>query len=144
MPRSPRPKPTKESHIDIRPFTKSLASTVLLVRSTRWSDAQRLECPEEPPRTRHRPNTPARELGLDLGPSDYTAAVWDTPHETAATMESKVDLLTLHDGTVHDNAYDTDDNVYDVYYGVHEETDVDYGDPPGATRPDGLWPDGIG
>ena len=32
------------------------------------------------------PNTPAGELGLDLGPSDYTAAAWDTPHEAADAM----------------------------------------------------------
>ena len=59
-------------------------------------------------------------------------------------MDSNEDSLALHDETVYDNAYDTDDNVYKVYYDVHEEMDVDYGDPPGATRPDGPWPDGIG
>ena len=88
--------------------------------------------------------TPAGELGLDLGPSDYTAAAWDTPHEAADAMDSQDDSLTFHDDTVYDNAYDIDDNVYDVYYDVHEEMDVDYGDPLGATRPDGPWPDGIG
>ena len=64
------------------------------------------------------------------------------PHEAADAMDSEDDSLTLHDDTVYDIAYDPDDNVYDVYYDVHEEMDVDYGDPPGATRPDG--PDGIG
>ena len=50
-----------------------------------------------------RPNTPAGELGLDLGPSDYTAAAWDTPHEAAATMDSDEDSLTLNDDTVYEN-----------------------------------------
>ena len=59
-------------------------------------------------------------------------------------MDSGDDSLSLHDDTVHNNAYDSDDNVYDVYYDVHEEMDVDYGNPPDATRPDGPWPDGIG
>ena len=63
-------------------------------------------------------------------------------------MDSDEDSLAkcsaLHDDTVYDNAYDTDDNVYDVYYDVHEEKDVDYVNPPGATRPDGPWPYGIG
>ena len=128
-----RPKPTTvPAHMDIRPFTESQSSAVLLTRSTRWSDAQRIES-QEPPRTRHRHNTPAGELGRDLAPSDYTAAAWDTPHETAATMDGDEDSLTLHDDTVYDTAYD---NVYDVYYDVHEEMDVDYGDGP--------WPDGIG
>ena len=140
-----RPKPTTvPAHMDIRPFTESQSSAVLLTRSTRWSDAHRLESQEEPQRTRHRPNTPAGELGLDLAPSDYTAAAWDMPHEAADAMDCDNDSLTLHDDTVYDNAYDTDDNVYDVYYDVHEEMDIDYGDPPGATRPDGPWPDGIG
>ena len=40
-------------------------------------------------------------------------------------MDSEDDSLTLHDDTVYDNAYDTDDNVYDV----------------SLLRP---WPDGIG
>ena len=57
-------------------------------------------------------------------------------------MDSEEDSLTLYDDTVYENAYDSDDNVYDVYYDVHEEKDVDYGDPPGALRPD--RPDGIG
>ena len=127
----------------IRPFTESQTSAVLLTGSTRWSDAHYLENQEEPSRTRHRTlNIPAGELGLDLGPSDYTAAAWDTPHETAATMDSDEDSLTLHDDTVYDNAYDTDDNVYDVYdvygvydvYDVHEEMDVDYGDRPLRAR----------
>ena len=97
--------------MDIRPFTESQSSAVLLTRSTRWSDAHRFKSQEEPPRTRHRPNTPAGELGLDLGPSDYTAAAWDTPHEAADAMDSGDDSLTLHDDTIHDNAYDSDDNV---------------------------------
>ena len=59
-------------------------------------------------------------------------------------MGSDEESLTLHDGTVYENAYDTDGNVYVVYNDVHEEMDVDYGDLPGATRPDGPWPDGIG
>ena len=59
-------------------------------------------------------------------------------------LDSEDDSSTLHDNTVYNTAYDPDDNVYDVYYDVHEEMDVDYGDPPGATRPDGPWPDGIG
>ena len=140
-----RPRPTTvPAHMDIRPFTESQSSAVLLTRSTRWSDAHHIESQEEPPRTRHRPNTPAGELGLDLAPSDYTAVTWDAPHEAADAMDSEDDSLTLHDDTVYDNAYDTDDNVYDVYYDVHEEMDVDYGAPPGATRPDGPWPDGIG
>ena len=61
----------------IRPFTESQSSAVLLTRSTRWSDAHRLESqekPREPGRTQHRPNSPAGELGLGLGPSEYTAA----------------------------------------------------------------------
>ena len=63
----PRPNPTTvPAHMDIRPFTESQSSAVLLTRSTRWSDAHRLEGQEESPRTRHRPNTPAGELGLDL------------------------------------------------------------------------------
>ena len=53
-------------------------------------------------------------------------------------MDSDEDSLTLYDDTVYDKAYDTDGNVYDVYYGVHEEMDVYYGDP------DGPLPDGIG
>ena len=53
-------------------------------------------------------------------------------------------MRILLDDTVYDNTYNTDDNVYDEHYNVHEEMDVDYGDPPGATRPDGPWPDGIG
>ena len=124
----------------------SLRARPLQSSSHRGSDAHRIESQEEPPKTRHRPNTPAGELGLDLGPSDHIAAAWDTPlvSETAATMDSDEDSLNLHDDTVYDNAYDTDDNVYDVYYDVYEEMGVDYGEPPGATRPDGPWPDGIG
>ena len=66
--------------------------------------------------------TPAGELGLDPGPSDYTAAAWNAPHETIAAdaMDSDEDLLTVHDDTVYDNAYGTDDNVYDVYHAVHD------------------------
>ena len=59
-------------------------------------------------------------------------------------MDNDEDSLTLHDDTVYDNTYDTDDNVYDMSYNVHEEMDADYGDPLGATRPDGPRPDGIG
>ena len=63
-------------------------------------------------------------------------------------MDSNEDSLILHDDTilVCDNVlvYDTDDNWYDVSYDVHEEMDVDYGDPTGTTRPVGPWPDGIG
>ena len=47
-------------------------------------------------------------------------------------MNSEDDSLSLHDDTVYDNVYDTDDtddNLYDVYYDVHEEMDVDS---PGA------------
>ena len=98
-----QPHPTTvPAHMDIRPFTESQSSAVLLTRSTSWSDAHRLESQEEPPRTRHRPNTPAGELGLDLGPSDYTAAAWDTPHGAADATDSRDDSLTLHDDTVHD------------------------------------------
>ena len=50
-------------------------------------------------------------------------------------MDSEDDTLILHDDTVYDNAYDTDDNVYDVNYYVHEEMDIDYGEP---------WSAGIG
>ena len=58
-----RPKKTTvPAHMDIHPFTESQTSAVLLTRFTRWSDAHRLECQEEPPRTRHRLNTPAGEL----------------------------------------------------------------------------------
>ena len=130
------PKPTMvPAHMGIRPFTESHTSAALLTRSTRWSDAHRLESLEEPPRTRHCPTTPAGKLGLDLGPLDYTAAAWDMPHEVTVAMDSDEDSLTLHDDTVYYNAYDTDDNVYDVNYYVHEEMDIDYGEP---------WSAGIG
>ena len=51
--------------MDTCPFTESQSSAVLLTRSTRWSDVHHLESQEEPTRKRHRPNTPAGELGLD-------------------------------------------------------------------------------
>ena len=42
-----RPKPTTvPAHMYIRPFTESHTSAVLLTRSTRWSDAHRLESQE--------------------------------------------------------------------------------------------------
>ena len=94
-----------------------------------------MESQEELPRIRRRPNTPARELGLDLGPLDYTAAAWNVPQDTTSTqdaMDSDEDSLITHD-TAYDNVDDTYDNVHDVY-DVHEKKDVDYGDSPGATR----------
>ena len=117
---------------------------ILLTRSTRWSDPHCLEIQEKPPKTRHCPDTcwrarpGPRPIGLHC-------CCLHGPHATIAAdaMDSDENLLTVHDDTVYDNAYDTDDNVYDVYYDVHEEMDVDYRDPPGATRPDGPWPDGI-
>ena len=50
-------------------------------------------------------------------------------------MDSNEDLLTLHDDTVYDNAYDADVNVYYVYYGVHEEMDVHNEDRIGRYAP---------
>ena len=32
--------------------------------------------------------TPARELGLDLGPLDYTAAAWNVPQDTTSTQDA--------------------------------------------------------
>ena len=42
-----RPRPTTvPAHMDIRPFTENQSSAVLLTRSTRWSDAHRIESQE--------------------------------------------------------------------------------------------------
>ena len=65
--------------MDIRPFPESQSSRILLTRSTRWSDDHRLESQDEPASRRHRPNTPAGELGLGLQDNDITATAWDVP-----------------------------------------------------------------
>ena len=95
---------------------------MLLTRSTRWSDAHHLESQEEPSRTRHRPNTPAGELGLDLGPLDYIAAAWDVPQDTTSIQDA---MNSDEDDDISLITHDADDNVYDVYYDAHEEMDVD-------------------
>ena len=84
-----------------------------------------MESQKETPRTRHRPKTPAGELGLALGSLDYTAAAWDVPegdpgvvwcgcgtvpHLPRMLWIDDEDSLITHD-TVYDNLYDTDDNV---------------------------------
>ena len=73
------PPTTAAAHMHIRPFTESQSSRILLTRSTRWSDDHRLESQDEPASRRHRPNTPAGELGLGLQDNDITAAAWDVP-----------------------------------------------------------------
>ena len=67
------------AHMDIRPFTESQSSRILLTHSTRWSDDHRLKSQDEPASRRHQPNKPVGELGLGLQDNDITAAAWDVP-----------------------------------------------------------------
>ena len=54
------------ANMDIRPFTESQSSRILLTHSTRWPYDHILESQDKPASRRHRPNTPAGELGLGL------------------------------------------------------------------------------
>ena len=121
--------------MDIRPFTESQSSRILLTRSTRWSDAHRLELQDEPASRRHRPNTPAGELGLGLQDNDITAAAWDVLPDTDSGSDDATDSVV--------DSIDSNDNVYDVYYDVHEYGDTDTGS-PGVANPEASWAVGIG
>ena len=73
------------------------------------------------------------------------------PHYSRSERLAKPPLSlpsTATEGSVdlHNAVYDNDnmyDNVCYVYYNVRN-MDADYGVLPGAPRPDGPWPDGIG
>ena len=123
--------------MDIRPFTESQSSRILLTRSTRWSDAHRLELQDEPASRRHRPNTPAGELGLGLQDNDITAAAWDVPllPDTDSGSDDATESVV--------DSIDSNDNVYDVYNDVHEYEDTDTGS-PGVANPEASWAVGIG
>ena len=85
------------AHMDIRPFTESQSSRILLTRFTRWSDDHRLESQDEPASRRHRPNTPAEGLGLGLQDNDITAAAWDVPllPDTDSGSHDTTESITL-------------------------------------------------
>ena len=115
-----KPPTTAAAHTD-KPFTESQSSRILLKRSTRWSDDHRLESQDKTASRRHRPNTPAGELGLGLQDNDITAAAWDVP--VLPDTESGLDDAAK---SVADNI-DSNAHVYDIYYDVHEYEDTDTG-----------------
>ena len=131
------PPTTAAAHMDIRPFTESQSSRILLTRSTRWSDDHRLESQDEPASRRHRPNTPAGELGLGLQDNDIAAAAWDVPllPDTDSGSDDATESVV--------DSIDSNDNVYDVYYDVHEYEDTGTGS-PGVTNPETSWAVDIG
>ena len=118
------PPTTAAAHMDIRPFTESQSSRILLTLSTRRSDDHRLESQDEPASRRHRPN-------------DITAAAWDVP--LLPDTDSDSDDATESDV----DSIDSNDNVYGVYYDVHEYEDTDTGS-PGVAKPEASWAVGIG
>ena len=95
------------------------------------------ESQDEPASRRHRPNTPAGELGLGLQDNGITAAAWDVPilpdtnPGLAYAMESVVDSI------------DSNNNIYVEYHNVHEYEDTDTG-PSGVENPEVPWAVGIG
>ena len=103
----------------------------------RWWDDQRLESQDEPASHRQRPNTPAGELGLGLQDNDRTAAAWDIPLllDTDSGSDDATESVV--------DSIDSNDNVYDVYYDVHEYEDTDTAS-PGLANPRGCWAVGIG
>ena len=131
------PSTTAAAHMDIRPFTESQSSRILLTRSTRWSDDHRLESQDESASRRHRPNTPAGELGLRLQDNDITAAAWDVPllPDTDSGSDDATESVV--------DSIDSNDNIYDVYYDMHEYEDTDTGSPGGA-NPEASWAVGLG
>ena len=91
---------------------------------------------DEPASRRHRPKTPAGELGLGLQDNDITAAAWDVPllpGTDSGLDDAKEGVL---DGIA------SNDNVYDVYYDVHEYEDTDT-ESPGVLNPEASWAVGI-
>ena len=122
-------------HFELSKFVQNEDRNIthIFTHSAAWSDAHRLESQDEPASRRHRPNTPAGELGLGLQDNDITAAAWDVPllPDTDDATESVVDSI------------DSNDNVYDVYYDVHEYEDTDTGS-PGVANPEASWAVGIG
>ena len=111
------------------------STRILLTCSTRWSNDHRLES-QEPVSRRHRPNTPAGELGLGLQDNDITAAAWDAPllPDTDSGSDDATESVT--------SSIDSTDNVFDVYYDVHEYKDTDTGS-SGVANPEASWAVGI-
>ena len=96
-----------------------------------------MESQDEPASRRHRPNTPAGELGLGLQDNYITAAAWDVPllPDTDSGSDDATESVV--------NSIDSNDNVYDVYYDVHEYEDTDTGS-SGVANPEASWAVGIG
>ena len=77
------------------------------------------------------------ELGLGLYDNDITAAAWDVPLLPDTDLGSD-DTTESVVGSI-----DSNDNVYDVYYDVHEFEDTGTGS-PGVANPEASWAVGIG
>ena len=136
------PPTTAAAHMDIRPLTESQSSRILLTPcdssgASRWSDDHILESQDKPASRRHRPNTPAGELGFGLQDNDITAAAWDVPLLPETDSDSDDATESVMD------SIDSNDNVNDVYYDVHEYEDTDAGS-PGLFHPEASWAVGIG
>ena len=128
------------AHMDFRPFTESQSSRILLTRSNRWADDRRLELHDKPASCRHRPNTPAGELGLGLQDNDLTAVALDVPllvvlPDTDSGSDDATESLA--------ESIDSNDNVHDLYYDVPEYEDTDAGS-TGVANPEAFWSVEIG
>ena len=78
-----------------------------------------MESQDEPGSRRRQLNTSAGELELGLQDNDITAAAWDASllPDTDSGLDDATESVT--------SSIDSNDNVYDVYYDMHEYEDTD-------------------